>query len=184
VARPSSTEVVLVGGVPDEVFGQLDSLPNVRAMSLATIRGDGDEPGPDARARSFAASVHAPYAVHDVDPLGDVGRSWVAYFDESAPVGTLEVAVEELIARLRRGVATLPDYFIVIEPESLPVTERHWWLGAVAAAAPSRIVPAPATASGIAHVLAALPSGRWWPDDHATWLRGLASVIPDRVGRV
>lgn len=184
MARPSSTEVVLVGRVRAEVFAELDSLLGVRAASVTAWQESADVADLAVRARSFAASVHGPYAVHDLDPLAEVGRAWVAYFEESAPVGTLEVAVEELLARLRRGTATLPDYFIVVEPESLPVTERHWWLGAVAAAAPSRVVPAPATASGIAHVLAALPSGGWWPDDQSGWLRGLASVIPDRVGRV
>jgi len=185
MARPSSTEVVLVGRVPAEVFPELDSLPNVRAVRLSPAQqDDADRTDQESRAHSFAASVHGPYAVHDTDPLHDVGQAWISYFDESAPVGTLEVAVEALLGRLRRGAAALPDYFVVVEPESLPVTERHWWLGAVSAAAPSRVVPAPATSSGIAHVLGALPSGGWWPEDQATWLRGLASVIPDRVGRV
>lgn len=185
MARPVSTEVVLVGRVAADAFERLDSLPNVRAARIADEAGATDDRAPAAaRARSFTAAAHSAYAVHDVDPLHEVGRAWVAYFDERAPLGTLEVAVEDLIARLRRDAATLPDYFVVVEPESLPVTERHWWLGAVSAAAPSRVVPAPASASAIASVLASLPAGRWWPDDNSTWLRGLASVVPDRVGRV
>ncbi len=178
--RPSTTEVVLVGGVPERLLQELDLLPNVRAAGLTGGRAD----DPETRARSFTASAHGSYAVHDVDPLGGVGRAWTAYFDENTPIGTLEVEIEALIARLRAGSSMLPDYFVVVEPEALSVTERHWWLGAVADAAPSRVVPAPPSAAAIAQVLATLPAGRWWPDDLAAWLRALATVIPDRVGRV
>ena len=184
MARPTSTEIVLVGRVSSRVFDELDSLPNLRAERFGAEAAAQDEDVAEKRARSFAASVHSPYAVHDVDPLASVGRAWVTYFDESAPAGTLEVAVEELIARLRRGSATLPDYFVVLDPESLPVTERHWWLGAVAGAAPSRVVPAPSDAWRLAQTIAGLPAGRWWPDDEASWLHGLASTVPDRIGRL
>ena len=170
MSRPSSTEAVLVGAVPDELFDALDLLPNVSA-----------EAGPQ-HPQAFVRRAHTPYVLHDADPLRAVGDAWVAYFDGTTPVGTLEVAVEAAIAELRGDTAELPDYFLVIDGESLPVTRRHWWFGAVAETVPSRVVPAAGTVDAVRRALGALPPGRWWPDDTAVWLRSLAREIPDQAG--
>ncbi|NIH80340.1 hypothetical protein [Amycolatopsis viridis] len=169
MARPNSTVVVLTGSAAGEVLAGLDGLANVRV----------------ARSGSAAALVgqtHAAYVVHDQDPLGGVAAAWAGFFDQQAPPGTLEVAIEHAVADLRRGAALLPDYYVVLDPESLPATGKHWWLGVLAGAAPSRVVPAAPTVSAVRRALSRLPSGRWWPDDLETWLRDLVRAVPDQVG--
>jgi len=86
--------------------------------------------------------------------------AWVRLFDESGPVGELEVASSETLARWRSGALELPDYFLVLDPELLSATRRHWYLGVLHAASRHRVVPAPA--GSIATVLGSLASGRWW----------------------
>jgi hypothetical protein len=120
--------------------------------------------------------------VHDADPLGAVGDAWVGLFDGAAPVGGLEVAIETALAALRSDRLVLPDYYVVLDPDAMPVTRRHWWLGVLAGTAPSRVVPAPASVSAVTDVLGTLSSGRWWPADTAAWLRALPRVVPDRAG--
>ncbi|MFD4190506.1 hypothetical protein [Amycolatopsis thermoflava] len=167
MARPNSTVVVLAGAGADKVMAGLDGLANVHV----------------ARSADAAALVsHAAYVVHDRDPLAGVAQAWAGFFDRQAPSGALEIAIESAVADLRRGVTLLPDYYVVLDPESLPPTGKHWWLGVLAGAAPSRVVPAAPTASAVREALSRLPSGRWWPDDVETWLRDLVRVVPDQVG--
>jgi hypothetical protein len=170
--RPSSTIVVLVGSDAPRIIGGLDLFPNVSAHALD------DAPS----ARDFVARAHTPYVVHDLDPLGQVGASWAGFFDGSAPYGTLEVAVESALAAFRRDEALLPDYYVVLEPEALPTTVKHWWLGALASVAPSRVLPARVSVASVRDTLAQLPSGRWWPDPPESWLHGLGRLTPDQVG--
>jgi hypothetical protein len=174
--RQSSTVVVVVGDGATEVVSQLTGLRNVHAI----VRGGRT---PEAVEAQVAASS-STYVVHEVDPLAAVGDAWVELFDGGGPVGRLEVAIEAAVAALGTDRAVLPDYYAVLEPDVLPVTRRHWWLGAVAGLAPSRVLPLPrpATAATLAHELGHLPAGRWWPDDLATRLRALPHTVPDRAG--
>ena len=169
MARPNSTVVVLAGAESGKVLAGLDGLANVR------VARTGDP-------AALVGQTHAAYAVHDHDPLAGVAEAWAAFFDRQAPPGTLEVAIEGVVTELRRGATLLPDYYVVLDPESLPATGKHWWLGVLAGAAPSRVVPAAPTVPAVREALSRLPSGRWWPDDVETWLRGLVRVVPDLAG--
>lgn len=172
--RLSSTVVVVAGEEAAKVVSGLDGLHNVRAVT----RG---ERAPDDVAEVVNRSM-ATYVVHDTDPLGAVGTAWADLFDGTAPVGGLEVAIETALAALRSDRLVLPDYYIVLNPDELPVTRRHWWLGVLAGAAPARVVPAQASVTAVTDVLGRLSSGRWWPEDVETWLRGLPRAVPDKVG--
>jgi hypothetical protein len=172
VPRPNSTLVIVAGADAATVVTRLDGLANVRAATV---------PDADA-ARELATQAHAAYVVHDADPLADVASAWTGFFDGADMAGTLEVTVEATLAALRRGSVLLPDYYVVLDPESLPPTRKHWWLGVLAGVSPSRVVPAAASAGAVAGVLSRLPSGRWWPDPPDEWLRGLTRAVPDRVG--
>ncbi|GLW67421.1 hypothetical protein Arub01_56640 [Actinomadura rubrobrunea] len=172
--RSSSTVVVVAGEQAGRVVSGLDGLHNVRAVTRQ-----------DRTPEEFAELVRRggmTYIVHDDDPLADVADAWVDFFEESSPAGRLEVAVEEAVGALRAGRLELPDYYIVLDPEEMPATRRHWWLGVLAGAAPSRVVPAPSSAARVADALGRLAAGRWWPEDTAGWLRGLPRAVPDRVG--
>jgi hypothetical protein len=170
----NSTLVVVAGAGAARVVAGLDGLHNVRAV----VAGD----RPSAELTDAASRSSVPYVVHDADPLAAVRDAWVDYFDESAPVGGLEVAIEATIRSLRAEATLLPDYYIVLDPEDMPSTRRHWWLGVLAGAAPSRVVPAPATADAVRAALASLVAGRWWPEPADAWLRELPRVVPDQAG--
>jgi hypothetical protein len=172
--RLSSTVVVVAGERAETVVPGLDGLHNVRAI----VRGERST----AEVEEAVHRSTATYVVHDADPLAAVGDAWVGLFDGAAPVGGLEVAVETALAGLRSGRLALPDYYVVLDPDGMPVTRRHWWLGALAEAAPSRVVPAPGSAAAVTDTLGRLAPGRWWPADLEGWLRGLARTVPDRVG--
>jgi hypothetical protein len=172
--RLSSTVVVVAGERSGKVVSGLDGLRNVRAITR-----DGRSPADVDRAVNQAV---ATYVVHDADPLGAVGDAWAGLFDGTAPVGALEVATETALAGLRSERLVLPDYYVVLDPDAMPVTQRHWWLGVLAGAAPARVVPAGASASAVTEVLGSLAPGRWWPADLESWLRELPRVVPDRAG--
>ncbi len=166
--------MVIAGEGADRVVAGLDGLHNVRAVVA------GDRPVTEMTEIVTRASV--TYVVYDSDPLAGVRDAWVDYFDETAPVGGLEVAIETMIHALRAEAAVLPDYYIVLEPQDMPPTRRHWWLGVLAGTAPSRIVPAPASVDAVRTSLANLVAGRWWPEPADGWLRELPRVVPDRAG--
>ncbi|MEV5414153.1 hypothetical protein AB0K60_35630 [Thermopolyspora sp. NPDC052614] len=172
--RLSSTVVVVAGERAAEIIPGLESLHNVRSL----VRGD-RTPAEVTAALGRAAST---YVVHDADPLAAIGDAWTGFFDGTEPVGGLEVAIETTLADLNADRLVLPDYYIVLEPDDLSPTRRHWWLGVLAGAAPARVVPAAASVSAVAATLGNLSAGRWWPSDLGRWLRELPRVVPDRAG--
>ncbi|MHA6797038.1 hypothetical protein ACVGVM_26525 [Pseudonocardia bannensis] len=172
--RPNSTVVIVAGTDAEKVVAGLAGLANVRAVASSRWA--------DASVDRLVAGANAPYVVHDADPLAGVASAWTGFFDGERPPGTVEVAVEAVLAALRDGEALLPDYYVVLDPDSLPGTLKHWWLGVLAGASPSRVVPSPASAAAVRDILSRLPSGRWWPDPPEPWLRGLSRVVPDRAG--
>ncbi|MDL4812941.1 hypothetical protein [Actinomadura opuntiae] len=172
--RSSTTVIVVAGERAGDVLAGLGGLRNVRALA----RGD----TPPAEFAALVGRAGGTYVVHDDDPLAAVRDAWTAFFDGVSAPGPLEVAVEEAVAALRSGRVQLPDYYVVLDPEGLPETTRHWWLGVLAGAAPARVVPAPSSPSRVAAELGRLSPGRWWPDDLASWLRELPRTVPDQVG--
>ncbi|MQA83329.1 MAG: hypothetical protein GEV03_01530 [Streptosporangiales bacterium] len=178
--RPTSTVVIVAGEQAATVVTEVDHLSNVRARAVGGL----DLPDRAPAARDLVVRSPATYVVHDLDPLAEVADAWVDLFDGAAGHGRLEVATQTTVRTLRSGEAMLPDYYIVLGPETMPPTRRHWWLGVLAGAAPARVVPAPASAAAVRDALASLGTGRWWPDPPDEWLRGLDRAVPDQVGGV
>lgn len=170
---PRSTVVALVGGDSDDLLAGLHGLPALLALPL-----HGVEPAEATRALATATT---PYVVHDADPLEHVAAAWVELYAEQATLGTLEVEVDTVLAQFDAGVAVMPDYYIVIGPAAIEGTWRHWWLGALAHRAPSRVLPVEASEAALRARLRALPASRPWPEP-AEWLPRVHFDIPDRVG--
>ncbi|HEX5587696.1 MAG TPA: hypothetical protein VFZ17_10330 [Acidimicrobiia bacterium] len=148
--------------------------------NVVSVLPEGDDPLDRAvTACSEATRIHAPYCVHDADPLAAVADAWVRRFDEQGPIGELEVAVQATLARWRVGSIELPDYYLVLDAEQWSATRRHWYLGVLHRAAPARVVPI-ANATGAVDALAHLSAGRWWPDVDVL-LDGIEHVVPDLV---
>jgi hypothetical protein len=133
-----------------------------------------------AAAWQAATSTQLPYLVHDADPLALVADAWVRWFDEQGPAGELEVAVGETVARWRAKAIELPDYYLLLDPGSWGATRRHWYLGLLHRAAPTRVVPADAAADKVSASIATLASGRWWPELDRL-LADVDRVVPDQV---
>lgn len=167
MARPTSTVVVIAGDGAASLLERLRSFANIDVV----------------RAAADAAGSHAVYVLHADDPLADVGSTWSRFFDGEEPVGGLEVAVEQALVTLR-GQVTLPDYYLVLDPDTLAPTPRHWWFGVLATAAPGRVIPVAGEPAAVGTALAELPAGRWWPDPPDEWLRGLPRAVPDQVGTI
>jgi len=153
--------------------------------ALETLRGRANvrvviTDGPEDAWR-LAAGTSVPYLVHDADPLAAVADARVRRFDEAGPAGRLEVAVADVVGRWRARSVGLPDHDLVVDPEELPATLRHGYLGFLHAAAPARVVPASETEAALVESLGRLPTGRWWPELDRL-LQGVESVVPDRAG--
>jgi hypothetical protein len=176
--RASTTVVVLVGTDTAAALRGVEGAANVRVLHVD------DEVAPLERAIAAtgeAAGAHIPYLVHDADPLVQVVDAWVRYFDGAGPVGELEVAVSDTAARGRTGALELPDYYLVLDPERLDATRRHFWLGLVHRDAPARVVPVGEDPAGLITALATLTPGRWWsPIDEL--LSGIERAVPDQIG--
>ena len=170
---PRSTVVALVGADSDELLTGLADVPALVALSLRDA-----EP---TVAAHLVASAPAPYVVHDADPLEHVAAAWVELYEERSTLGALEAEVEALLGHFATGEAVMPDYYVVAGPEAIEGTWRHWWLGALAHRAPSRVLPVEATTAALRARLRRLPTSRAWPDP-ASWLPRVQFDIPDRVG--
>ncbi|MCK2212275.1 hypothetical protein MF672_000455 [Actinomadura sp. ATCC 31491] len=129
--RLTSTVVVVAGEGAGELIAGLDGLHNVRAIT----RGERSA----AEVAAIATRSAATYVVHDADPLAGVAAAWTAWFDGTGVTGALEVAIEAALGDLRADRLVLPDYYLVLAPDGLTETWRHWWLGVLAGAAPVRV---------------------------------------------
>jgi hypothetical protein len=174
--RTGSTVVTVVGERATECVQRLGEATNVVPISV-----DRDDPPLDRAVATWAEATHAhtPYLVHDADPLTVVADAWVRYFDEDGPIGDLEVAVAETLARWRVGSIELPDYYLVLDAEGWGATRRHWYLGVLHRAAPARIVPV-IDPEAAARTLPRLGAGAWWPDLDDL-LGGIERVVPDQL---
>lgn len=173
----STTVVAIVGSEPGDGVDVLASSANVAAA----------RPDPHAAPleRAVAAwqdarRTHLPYLVHDADPLVLVADAWVRRFDETGATGELEIAVAETLTRWRAGSLELPDYYIVVDPDGLEPTHRHWYLGFLFAHASRRVIPVNDVEQA-APQLRRLRAGPWWPDLDVL-LDGVDRVVPDLVG--
>lgn len=176
--RHATTVVALVGPQARAGAAALRDRANVRVVLPAEEEAAVERAGAAWR---LAAGTSVPYLVHDADPLAAVADAWVRRFDDGGPAGELEVAVADVVARWRGRSLGLPDYYLVLDAEELPATRRHWYLGFLHAAAPARVLPAPASGPALAGELGRLPTGRWWPDLDRL-LDGVGSVVPDQAG--
>jgi hypothetical protein len=171
--RTATTVLTVVGD--DRVLEAWPGAANVHAIvtdpSLPALERA-------TRALSAGARTNLPYALHDADPLAMVADAWVRLFDGEGPVGELEVAVTETIARWRRRAIELPDYYLLVQPEAWTPTRRHFYLGVVASVAPARVV---VTDGNLTAAIAGLGTGRWWPDLDRL-LDGIDRQVPDRAG--
>ena len=174
--RVSTTVVALVGPDAARLAHEVGAAANV----LAVVP---DQQQPLERAMAAWASVVATsrtYVVHDADPLSAVASQWVALFDGTGQRGDLETSVAATVARWRARTLELPDFYLVLDAADLPATLRHWYLGVLREAAPTRVVPLDGRAAAIERALTHLPAGRWWPDLPAL-LDGIDRVVPDTV---
>ena len=172
-----TTVVAVVAG------GETPPLASVRATNVRVLAsGDGAPVDRAARVWEQARRTNVPYLVHDADPLEWVAGAWARRFDAGGAVGELEVAVSETVARWRARSLDLPDYYLVVDPEALPSTRRHWYLGVLGSAAPCRVVTTRGTEPLVDH-LAELRAGPWWPDLDRL-LDGIERVVPDQAGRL
>jgi hypothetical protein len=174
--RVSTTVVTLVGSGAAQRVHELGLGANV----LAVVPDDGPPLDRAATVWSHARATSRTYLVHDADPLHQVVARWVAWYDGSGARGELETAVIETTARWRAGAIELPDFYLVLDADALSPTARHWYLGVLHAAAPSRVVPVAADAGAVRRAVTRLPAGRWWPDLPAL-LDGIDRLVPDRV---
>ena len=173
MGSPGSTTVVLVGDETDAALHTLDGLANVSAVHLRAV------PDQDVARRTTVSPT--PYLVHDRDPLQHVATAWVEFFDDLSTLGILELEIERVLIALGRDTLSLPDYYVVLAPESLPTTWKHWWLGVMPQASPTRVIPWSDSDASLTRPLRRLPTGRPWPEP-GPWLRGRTRAIPDRVG--
>jgi hypothetical protein len=178
-ARRTTTTVVAVVG--DDAAARAATERLGQAANVGWVVPDPDDAalGRAVAAWSLASRSHAPYFVHDADPLRAVADAWVRHYDEQGPRGELEVAAAETLARWRPGSIELPDYYLALDPASWAPTRRHWYLGVLHDAAPSRVAPADLVPA--ADVIEHLRAGRWWPELDVL-LDGIDRIVPDRVG--
>lgn len=162
--RIATTVLGLVGS-PDgsrlrALGGRLGERANVRA-----VLPEPEEPAIDRAVAAWreTAGAHLPFIVHDADPLAEVAGAWVDRWDGAGDVGRLEVAVQAVLQRWRAGTLELPDYYLVVGPEELATTARHWYLGVLAGAAPHRVVVTEDDHEALERSVRGLRAGRWWP---------------------
>jgi hypothetical protein len=129
-----------------------------------------------------ARRTTTPYLLHDADPLAWVADAWARRFQEQGGDGDLEVAVAETLARWRARSLDLPDYYLLTDPEGLSPILRHWFLGLLGSAAPSRVVTSRAGAP-VVDQLADLRPGSWWPNLDRV-LAGIDRILPEQLGGV
>jgi hypothetical protein len=112
--------------------------------------------------------------------LESVAEAWSRRFEGHGVAGDLEVAVAATLARWRARSLDLPDYYLVVDAEELRPTLRHWFLGVLGSAAPTRVVTGRSSVPVLDH-LTQLRPGPWWPELDRI-LADLDRVIPEQAG--
>ncbi|GGI43827.1 hypothetical protein BCL57_000156 [Agromyces flavus] len=173
---PGSTTLVVVGDESTSAIDSLAGFANVESASFAEMPD-----ATDAEVVTWSSTSHAPFVVHDRDPLGHVASAWVEFYDERSTLGVLQLEIDQVIDQVARHQLRVPDYYVVLEPESLQGTWLHWWLGVLAAASPSRVIPWAPGEAPLAGLIRRLPTARAWPEVR-DWLPTVVKAVPDRVG--
>jgi hypothetical protein len=179
VLRVNTTVVAVVAPTGDP-----SPLERVRAANVRVIRPDTEAAALDRAVVAWeqARRTSTPYLVHDADPLAWVADAWAQRFQAGGSAGDLEVAVAETLARWRARSLDLPDYYLLTDPERLSPILRHWFLGLLGSAAPSRVVNGRAGAL-VVDQLANLRPGPWWPGLDRV-LAGIERVLPEQLGGI
>src|SRR5690606_26363342 len=133
-SEPAGGTIVAVVG--DAVADALESFTGLAGVQTLAL-GD-TEP---ALATRRIAPAAKPWIVHDADPLVHVAAAWVELYEQRATLGALELEVEAALQAFRSGDAIMPDYYLVLDPDSADAMWRHWWCGALGHWAPRRIHP-------------------------------------------
>jgi hypothetical protein len=173
MAGPNSTTLVLVGEEAPTMIDALGHFANVRAATLTDATDD--------EVQRWISRTYAPYIVHDHDPLSHVASAWVEFFDDMTTLGTLDLEVDRALAALGSGTMSMPDYYVILDVEKLAPTWKHWWLGVLADAAPTRVILGSEPTFSLTRTLRRLPTGRLWPEP-VSWLHRVARAVPDRIG--
>ena len=173
MASPNSTTLVLVGDEAPTLIDTLGRFANVRAAALSDATDD--------EVQRWISETDTPYVVHNHDPLIHVASAWVEFFDDLTTLGALDIEVDRALASLGKGTMTMPDYYVILDTDSLAPTWKHWWLGVLAEAAPTRVILGSEPTFSLARTLRRLPTGRSWPEP-TSWLHRVARAVPDRIG--
>ncbi len=162
--------------------GDATPLEGVRATNVRVLRTDPDASLLDRAVTACAEAGHTatPYLLHDADPLAAVADAWTRRFDGTGVAGDLELAVAATLARWRARSLDFPDYYLVADPEGFGPTMRHWYLGVLATAAPTRVV-ALRPATSLVDQRPELATGPWWPSLDRL-LADVDRLVPDQVG--
>jgi hypothetical protein len=176
VQRSAATVVALVGSGAAGLVPGLARAGRVRAVVVDPALPPLERA---VAAQERASGAGATLAVHDADPLAAVVEAWVRLYDSTGAAGELEVAREAVIGRWRARAVDRPDYYLLLDPDAWDRTRRHWYLGVLSAAAPSRVLPLRA-ADEVSAALRRLPAGRWWPP-LPRLLDAIERQVPDRL---
>ena len=178
--RESSTVVVIVGAVGEELLSELGRSPNVSiAWAPGTGAGHagaeepaGARPGWEAGALALreAARRVSAYVVVPDDPLADVSAAWRAMWNVADARGAagFEERAGEALAAWRDKRFELPDYYLVVAEARPGGTGPDLYLGPLRAARPRRVAVAvtdesPGQAARVLDALRSLEHGPWWP---------------------
>jgi hypothetical protein len=180
VLRVNTTVVAVVAPTVEAA----SPLEDVHAANVRIVRPDLEAPALERAVVAWdqARRTSTPYLLHDADPLAWVADAWSRRFEGQGNAGDLEVAVTETLARWRARSLDFPDYYLLADPEGLDPILRHWFLGLLASAAPSRVVALRPGAS-VVDELADLRPGPWWPDLDRV-LAEIDRVLPEQLGQV
>lgn len=168
VRRNPSTVVILAGQASEGLLGAVG-----RSMNVSLVRaeeGEGIEPAMTALRR--AAGISSPYVLVAADPLAAAAAEWEAMWEvTAAPRGSeaFELRAGEALAAWHANQFELPDYYLVLAPETSPDEQRpSFYLGPLRTVRSQRVAVVAATepaeqAAGILTALASLRHGQWWP---------------------
>jgi len=177
--------VVLAGKTSEPVLAAVERSRNVVLVRPAAPADPAHPPRPAdapavdgvaaAAALRRAAGISAPYVLVAADPLAAVAAEWSAMWDLSQQTHAsdrFELRAAEALAAWRANQFELPDYYLVLAPESAAGTAEEqrpdFYLGPLRSVRPNRVVVAAAAepaeqAAAARSELGSLRAGRWWP---------------------
>jgi hypothetical protein len=181
--RETSTVIVLAGRVTDGLLAGLARLQNVAVVRAPTVAGavdTADVPAWEQGAKAMREAAHrrSTYVIVPDDPLADVAASWRAMWDVPGyGAAEFERQAAQVLAAWRSKQFELPDYYLVMAPESGGETGPDLYLGPLRAARPRRVAVAGAAVSAgtavvdgaqraeqVLGALRLLEHGAWWPE--------------------